>query len=73
MSAIKYIALWGLVSIAAAIAGGIIASVKRRDHSAWAAWCFVLPPLVIVIALLPRNAGTLPPRRSMDDEDRELA
>jgi hypothetical protein len=71
MTAIKYIAIWGVVSIAAAIIGGILAGVKRRDHSAWAAWCFVLPPLLIVIALLPKNKGPLPPRRSLDDDDRE--
>lgn len=71
MTAIQMIAIWGILSIAAAIAGGVIAGVKRRDHSTWAAWCFILPPLVIVVAMLSKNQGPRPVRRSLDDEDRE--
>jgi len=71
MTAIQLIAAWGILSIASAIVGGVIAGAKRRDHSAWAAWCFILPPLVIVVALLSKNQGPRPTRPSLDDEDRE--
>ena len=71
MTAIQIIAAWGLTAIASAVAGGVIASVKRRDHSSWAAWCFILPPLVLLVAIMPKNAGPRPVRRSLDDDDRE--
>ena len=69
MEAVKWIVVWGLGSLVAAIAGGIIANYKNRDPSSWAAWCFVFPPLLIVVALLQTNPGPRPRRRSMDDED----
>lgn len=69
MEAVKWIAVWGLISVASAVLGGIIASYKRRDHSAWAAWCFVFPPLVIAVALLPTNQGPRPRRPTMDEDD----
>lgn len=69
MGAITYIAIWGIVSIVAAIAGGVVASVKRRDHSLWAAWCFVAPPLLIWLLLLPKNLGERPRQPSLDEDD----
>ena len=42
-----YIAIWGLTAILSAIIGGALAAMKNRDYSAWAAWCFIIPPLVI--------------------------
>ncbi len=71
MNAVKVIALWGLVSLCAAIAGGVIAATKNRDHSWWAAWCFVIPPMVLILIILPRNTGPRPRRPTLDDEDRE--
>jgi hypothetical protein len=72
MDAIKIIALWGLVAIGAAIAAGVVAAARNRDHSWWAAWCFVVPPMLIVLLLLPRNADVRPRRPTLDEEDREL-
>ena len=71
MIAIKWIAIWGLVAIAAAIAGGIMASIKNRDHSSWAAWSFVFPPMLIMLALLSRNKGPRPRQRTLDEDDAE--
>ncbi|MFM9940378.1 MAG: hypothetical protein ACKVP7_12885 [Hyphomicrobiaceae bacterium] len=71
MMAVKWIVLWGVTALGAAIAAGILASVRNRNHSSWAAWCFVFPPLLIVLILLPAYKGVLPPPRSMDDDDRE--
>jgi hypothetical protein len=68
MIAVKWIALWGVLSIAAAILAGIIAGVKRRDHSFWAAWSFVFPPMLLILVLLPANSGERPRRRPMDEE-----
>jgi hypothetical protein len=69
MDAVKWIVVWGSVALVAAVLGGVIASYKRRDHSAWAAWCFVFPPLLIVVALLQKNQGPRPRRPSLDEDD----
>ena len=45
------------------------ASYKRRDHSAWAAWCFIFPPMLIAVALLQNNPGPRPRRPTMDEDD----
>ena len=72
MNAIKVIAIWGIIALSAAVAAGIIAAARNRDHSWWAAWCFVLPPMLIVLLLLPRNTGPRPQRPSLDEDDREV-
>jgi len=64
------IALWGLVSICACIAAGMLALSKNRNYSAWAAWSFLLPPLIIVLLLLPRNRASASRTPSLDEEDR---
>ena len=69
MEAVKWIVVWGAVALTSAVLGGIIASCKRRDHSAWAAWCFVFPPLLIVVALLETNPGPRPRRPPLDHDD----
>ncbi|MGD9828023.1 MAG: hypothetical protein AB7E70_05215 [Hyphomicrobiaceae bacterium] len=70
---LTYIAIWGLVALGSAVLGLILAVAKRRDHSAWAAWCFILPPLLLVLLILPKNAGPRPRRPSLDEEDRQEA
>ena len=72
MNAIKIIAFWGIGSMLASLLGGIVAYRKRRDHSAWAAWCFVFPPLLIVVLLLSRNPGVRPRQPTVDEEGRAL-
>jgi hypothetical protein len=66
---VKWIVVWGGVSILAAVVAGFVAAYKRRDISSWAAWCFLFPPLVIVVFLLSTNPGPRPRRPSFDDED----
>ena len=69
MEAVKWIVVWGIVALVSAIAGAFVANYKNRDPSSWAAWCFVFPPMLIVIALLSTNQGPRPRRRSMDEDD----
>ena len=64
------IVVWGGVAVASGIVGGLLAGVKNRDYSSWIAWCFVLPPLVLVLLLLPRYQG-LRPRQPRLDEGEE--
>ena len=64
------IVIWGGVAVASGIVGGLLAGAKNRDYSSWIAWCFVLPPLVFVLLLLPRYEG-LRPRQPRLDEGEE--
>lgn len=66
---IKWIVIWGAVAVGAAIAAGILAGVKRRDHSFWAAWSFLLPPMLLVLLVLPKNQGPKRRRPTLDEED----
>ena len=67
------IAIWGIVAIASAIIAGIVAGAKRRDHSFWAAWSFLFPPMLLVLLLMPSNKGPRPRRPGLDElEQREV-
>ena len=63
----KIIAIWGLVAIVSAVLAGIVAGAKRRDHSFWAAWSFLFPPILLILLLMPSNKGPRPRRPSLDD------
>lgn len=67
--ALQYIALWGFVALVSSALAGIIARAKNRDHSFWMAWSFVLPPMVLVLAVIPTRAGPRPVRPAMDHDD----
>lgn len=67
--AMEWIVIWGAVSIVSAALAAIFAAQKNRSVSTWAAWCFLLPPLVVLIMLMPKNAGPRPPRKALDDLD----
>ncbi len=70
MEFLRGIVIWGGIALASATAGGVLAGVKNRDYSAWIAWCFLLPPLVLVVLILPRRQGPRPrqPRLDSDEE-----
>jgi hypothetical protein len=67
---VKVIAIWGVVAIASALIAGILAGIKRRDHSFWAAWSFMVPPMLLILLFMPTNKGPRPRRASIDDEER---
>jgi hypothetical protein len=68
----KVIAIWGIVAIATAIFAGIVAGIKRRDHSFWAAWTFLVPPMLLILLLMPSNKGPRQRRPGIDEiEDRQ--
>lgn len=64
------IVAWGLVALTAAFLGGVLAGVKNRDYSFWIAWCFVLPPMLLFILLLPKHEGVRPRKPTVDDQER---
>ena len=47
----------------------MLAGTKNRDYSFWIAWCFVLPPLVFVLLLLPRYQGPRPRQPRLDESE----
>ena len=63
------IVVWGGVAVASGVVGGLLAGVKNRDYSSWIAWCFVLPPLVFVVLLLPRYQGLRPRQPRLDESE----
>lgn len=68
---LKWVLIWAVVSLASAIAGGFLAAAKRRDHSFWAAWCFLLPPMLLILLLVPKNTGPRQRQRTLDELDAE--
>jgi hypothetical protein len=67
MDFMRGIVIWGGVALASAAAGGLLAGSKNRDYSSWIAWCFVLPPLLFILLLLPRYRGVRPRQPRLDD------
>ena len=69
MDFLRGIVIWGGVALASGVAGGLLAGVKNRDYSAWIAWCFVLPPLVFILLLIPKHQGPRPRRPRLDADE----
>ena len=63
----KVIAIWGGIAIAAAFIAGIVAGIKRRDRSYWAAWRFLFPPMLLLLMVMPPNKSPRRPRPSIDE------
>jgi len=71
MIAMQWIVTWGLGALAAAALAAVLAGYKNRDISYWTAWCFIFPPLIIVLLLLPRHQGPRPRQPRLDDLDHD--
>jgi hypothetical protein len=53
------------------LAAAVLAERKNRNRSSWMAWCFVLPPLALVLAFLPRAEAAPKTKRASEDDDDE--
>lgn len=71
MSSLFWLTMWGLAALVAAAAAGILAGIKNRDYSFWMGWSFILPPMVIVLALMPRLRGPRPRQATLDELDQQ--
>jgi len=69
-NALYWIVGWAAVAITSSIVAGILAAMKNRDYSSWMAWGFLLPPAVLVVALLPRYEGKSQRRPTLDEQER---
>jgi membrane protein implicated in regulation of membrane protease activity len=72
MEWVRLIVLTGGIMLFFGILGAVFASVKNRDASFWTALCFLVPPALIVLLLLPKYKGPRQRRPSLDDEDTML-
>lgn len=63
------IVIWGVSAVIAAMTAGVLAGIKNRDYSFWMGWSFILPPMVLVLALLPKLEGPRPRQPTLDEED----
>ncbi|MDX2307211.1 MAG: hypothetical protein NW216_03125 [Hyphomicrobium sp.] len=63
-----YIVYWFALSFSAGLLAYFLARAKNRDYSSWAAWCFLVPPLILALILTPKNAGPAPQRRRLSDD-----
>jgi len=64
----QVVVYWGLAAFGSMVIGGLIAGLKKRDHSFWMAWSFLFPPAIILLLLLP-SLTQRPRRRTLDEED----
>jgi hypothetical protein len=69
---VKVIAIWGVVAVVSAVLAGIVAGLKRRDHSFWAAWSFLFPPMLLLLLVMPSNKGPRPRRPSVDEQEERM-
>jgi hypothetical protein len=54
-------------ALVAAVLAGAVAPAKRRHQGYWTVFCFLLPPLVVVLLLLPRGRSTYYAHEPRDD------
>lgn len=65
----NFIAIYGSVALLAAVLGGVIAAMKRRDVSYWMTMCLLFPPALLVLLLMQSNKGPRPKRASWDEQE----
>ena len=63
----KVIAIWGVAALLSDIVGAVVAGAKGRDASAWAAWSFLFPPVLLVLLFLPSSKGPRPRKPTLDE------
>jgi membrane protein DedA with SNARE-associated domain len=65
------IVIWGVIAVSASMLAGLVAGWKNRDYSFWMAWCFVVPPLLLWLFVMPKFKGPRPRRPTLDALERE--
>lgn len=65
----QFFAIYGMAMLVTSVLAGIIAGWKRRDFSFWMTICFLFPPAIVLLLLMPKNAGPRPRRPGLDEEE----
>lgn len=75
MTTPQIIVIIGVTSIIAAFIGAITANLKNRSSDAWGFACFIFPPALLLLFLLPRGSHDTRRRkiskRDLDDDIRD--
>ena len=67
MSSGLAITVYLIAAVIAGIVGGGLAHSKRRDTGFWTVACFLVPPLLVILFLLPKRRFAPVRRRPPDD------
>ena len=59
----QYVMIIGLVSLLSAVIGALVAKFKRRGADVWGFACFMFPPLLLLLILLPKNTEPRPQQK----------
>ncbi|MGI9386719.1 MAG: hypothetical protein ACR2OX_04760 [Methyloligellaceae bacterium] len=51
----EYVVIIGVLCLVSAATGAIVAKIKRRSADVWAFACFIFPPILLILLLLPKN------------------
>ncbi len=70
MTFLQIITGWGVLALVSAALAAVLSGIKNRDYSFWMGWAFLIPPIVIVLAFLPRLNGPRPRQPTLDELDR---
>ncbi len=46
--------IWGVSALSAALLGAIFAAIKNRSADNWGFSCFIFPPALLILFLLPK-------------------
>ncbi len=68
---VEIFVIWGVSAVVAAALAAVFAGQKNRDYSYWIAWCFLVPPLVIWLMLMPKREGPRPRQPPLDHAERD--
>lgn len=63
-----WIFYYTLMAVGALVLGLLLGWAKNRDAQQWAFFCFLFPPAVLLLLLLPKHAGSRPKRLSWDED-----
>jgi len=73
MTAGTLITVYLTSALIAALIAGIVAPIKRRHPGYWVVFCFLIPPSVLLLLILPRGRSQYDPHRDpfSDRDDRD--
>lgn len=72
MDPVAMITLAGITMIVSAILGGFIAYWKNRCADRWGFFCFLFPPILLLLIFLPKSTDVKKRRIRREDFDEEL-
>ncbi|MEM7619863.1 MAG: hypothetical protein AAF228_05290 [Pseudomonadota bacterium] len=72
MNPVAVITLAGVIMLLSALLGSIIAWTKNRSADSWGFFCFLFPPMLIILLFLSKSSKSTHRKITKDDLDEEL-